>query len=229
MGGLGWTGFTFPFSKGKWKWTKKGGNLLFHHCFFFGWLVVWEPQVEDPLHQHLGVAVKVQRVLVVDDWVVRVRIQEHGHVTSSSTHLGEGAWKCVWNTQPCSHNASTTSTGSKNGSWNATGVDLLAVSSSQQHDFKVEVTSYPLNRMAQRLTSHTLWSVFIKLSFHLSSGVFSQLTHCEYGSMFTLHPGQELGSIFSKFKCVSQPWDQSFVQRRLLLGPQEEKVEAQMK
>lgn len=60
-------------------------------------------------------------------------------------------------------------------------------------------------------------------SIHPSSGVFSQPTHCEYVSMFTLHPVQELGSIFSKFKRMSQPWDQSFVQRRLLLGPKEEK------
>lgn len=65
------------------------GNLPFHYCFFFGRLVVWKPQLEDPLHQHLGVAVKVQRVLVVDDWVVGVWIQEHRHVTSSSAHLWE--------------------------------------------------------------------------------------------------------------------------------------------
>lgn len=53
--------------KVKMKTNKKRGNLLFHHCFFFGRLVVRELQEEDPLHQHLGVAVKVQRALVVDD------------------------------------------------------------------------------------------------------------------------------------------------------------------
>lgn len=83
-------------SKGKMK--IKRGYLPFHHFFFFGRLVVWEPQVEDPLHQHPGVAVKVQRVLVVDDWVVRVRIQEHRHVAPRGAHLWE---RCrVRNSQP---------------------------------------------------------------------------------------------------------------------------------
>lgn len=54
-------------------------------------------------------------------------------------------------------------------------------------------------------------------------------THCEYVSMFTLHPLQELGSIFSKFKRVSQPRDQSFVQRRLVSGPNVANYNHQMK
>lgn len=49
---------------------------------------------------------------------------------------------------------------------------------------------------------------------------FGQPAHCEYVSMFTLHPAQELGSILSKLQRVSQPRDQSLVQRRVVLGPQ---------
>lgn len=140
-----------------------GGELPFHYCFFFGWLVVWKLQLEDPLHQHLGVAVEVQRVLVVDDWVIGVWIQEHRHVASSGAHLWESVHVCETSIHPS-----------------------------------------------------ILRSVFI------------QPTHCEYVSMFALHPAQELGSISSKFKRVSQPWDQSLVQRRLLLGPKVEKVEIKM-
>lgn len=46
-----------------------------------------EPQVEDPLHEHLCIAAEVQGVRVIDDGVVRVRIQQHRHITSGSTHL----------------------------------------------------------------------------------------------------------------------------------------------
>lgn len=85
--------------------------------------------------------------------------------------------------------------------------------------------------MVHSLTSHTLGSVLKRSIIHPSicRCVFSEPTHCEYVSVFTLHPGQELGSIFAKFECVSQPWDQSFVQRRLLLGPEEENAHTQMK
>lgn len=48
---------------------------------------MWEPQVEDPLHEHLRVAGEVQGVRVVDDRVVGVWIQQHRHVTAGSTHL----------------------------------------------------------------------------------------------------------------------------------------------
>ena len=61
--------------------------LLYHHCFCFRRLVMWEPQVEDPLHEHLRIAGEVQGVRVVDDRVVGVWIQQHRHVTASSTHL----------------------------------------------------------------------------------------------------------------------------------------------
>lgn len=50
-------------------------------------------------------------------------------------------------------------------------------------------------------------------------------THCEYVPVLALHPLQELGRIFSEFKRVSQPWDQSFVQRRLVSGPKEGRVQ----
>lgn len=63
------------------------GTLLLHHCFRFSRLVMWELQVEDPLHEHLRIAIKVQGVRVIDDRVVRVWIQQHRHVTPSSTHL----------------------------------------------------------------------------------------------------------------------------------------------
>lgn len=63
------------------------GTLLFHHCFLFSRLVMWELQVEDPLHEHLCVAVKIQGVRVIDDCVVRVWIQQHRHVAPSGTHL----------------------------------------------------------------------------------------------------------------------------------------------
>lgn len=48
---------------------------------------MWEPQVEDPLHEHLCVAGEVQGVRVVDNHVIGVWIQQHGHVTAGSTHL----------------------------------------------------------------------------------------------------------------------------------------------
>lgn len=46
-----------------------------------------ELQVEDPLHENLSVAVKIQRVWVTDDFIVRVWVQQHRHVTASSSHL----------------------------------------------------------------------------------------------------------------------------------------------
>lgn len=50
----------------------------------------------------------------------------------------------------------------------------------------------------------------------IGCGVFT--THGEDVAMFLLHSIQELGGIFSKFKCVAQPGDHSFVQRGVTLG-----------
>lgn len=61
--------------------------LLFHHFFYFRRLVLRELQVEDPLHENLSIAVKIQRVWVTDDFIVRVWVQQHRHVTASSSHL----------------------------------------------------------------------------------------------------------------------------------------------
>lgn len=61
--------------------------LLFHHFFYFSRLVMRELQVEDPLHENLSVAVKIQRVWVTDDFIVRMWVQQHCHVTASSSHL----------------------------------------------------------------------------------------------------------------------------------------------
>lgn len=44
-------------------------------------------QVEDPLHEHLSVAVEVQRFWVADDLIVGVRVQQHRHVAASGPHL----------------------------------------------------------------------------------------------------------------------------------------------
>lgn len=63
------------------------GTLLFHHVFYFGGSVMRQPQVEDPLHQHLSVAVKIQRFWVADDLIVRVRVQQHCHVAARGPHL----------------------------------------------------------------------------------------------------------------------------------------------
>lgn len=46
-----------------------------------------ELQVEDPLHEHLSVAVEIQGVRVADDLIVRVRVQQHSHVAASGPHL----------------------------------------------------------------------------------------------------------------------------------------------
>lgn len=43
-------------------------------------------------------------------------------------------------------------------------------------------------------------------------------TYSEYVAMFQLHSCNELGCIFSKLKCMTQPWDYSSVQRWLTLG-----------
>lgn len=66
---------------------KTGSALLFHDVFDFGGSVLRQLQVEDPLHEHLSVAVKIQRVCVADDLIVRVRVQQHRHVAASSPHL----------------------------------------------------------------------------------------------------------------------------------------------
>lgn len=64
-----------------------GGTLLFHHVFYFGGSVMRQLQVEDPLHEHLSVAVEVQGVGVADDLIVRVWVQQHRHVAASSSDL----------------------------------------------------------------------------------------------------------------------------------------------
>lgn len=80
----------------KWKWRYEkvfcekqiiSRALLFHHFFYFSRLVTRELQAEDPLHENLSVAVKIQRVWVTDDLIVRVWVQQHRHVTASSSHL----------------------------------------------------------------------------------------------------------------------------------------------
>lgn len=63
------------------------GTLLFHHVFDFSRPVMWKLQVEDPLHEHLSIAVEIQGVWVADDLIVRVRVQQHRHVAASGPHL----------------------------------------------------------------------------------------------------------------------------------------------
>lgn len=63
------------------------GTLLFHHVFDFGGSVLRQLQVEDPLHEHLSVAVEIQGVWVADDLIVRVRVQQHRHVAASGPNL----------------------------------------------------------------------------------------------------------------------------------------------
>lgn len=48
---------------------------------------MWQLQVEDPLHEHLSIAVEVQGVGVTDDLVVGVGVQQDRHVAASSSHL----------------------------------------------------------------------------------------------------------------------------------------------
>lgn len=63
------------------------GILLLHHVFDPGRSVLRQPQVEDPLHEHLSVAVKIQGVWITDDLIVCVGVQQHRHVAASRPYL----------------------------------------------------------------------------------------------------------------------------------------------
>lgn len=66
-----------------------GEAIPLHHGLGFSRLLKRELKVENPLHENLSVGAEVQRARVIDDGVIRVRIQQQGHVAARNTHLDD--------------------------------------------------------------------------------------------------------------------------------------------
>lgn len=59
---------------------------------------MWEPQLEDSIHQHLGVTREVQALRVIQDQVVRVGVQQHGDIAPSNTDLHGNTYTSTFTT-----------------------------------------------------------------------------------------------------------------------------------